>query len=90
MYSTFFQNQASKNVMEQDGKLEYQTNYPEINELQTHIVNTINYSETTFVDNGKQIFGFYAGSGYPQIFGRDSSTAIQTAGYLFPNGFFSS
>jgi hypothetical protein len=79
-----------KNVKEQKGKLEYRTDYPEINKLQALIVNTINTSATNFVDNGTLISGFYAGSGYPQIWVRDSATIIQTGRYLFPENFFSS
>ncbi len=42
------------------------------------------------VENGESIFGFYAGSGYPQIWVRDSATGIQTERFLFPDIFFSS
>ena len=82
--------EISNSFIEQGGKLVYQTDYPEIDKLQALVVNTLNSSATTFIDNGKPIFGFFAGSGYPQIFGRDSATAIQTARYLFPKIFFSS
>lgn len=82
--------EISNSVLEQKGKLEYKTDYPEINKLQALIVNTTNVSATTFVDNGTSIFGFYAGSGYPQIWVRDSATMIQTGRYLFPENFFSS
>ncbi|MDD4248671.1 MAG: trehalase family glycosidase [Methanosarcina sp.] len=82
--------EISKRVLEQQGKLEYRTDYPEINKLQALIVNTTNSSATVFVDNGKPILGFYAGSGYPQIWVRDSATVIQTGRYLFPETFFSS
>lgn len=82
--------EVSKVVWEQKGELKYRTDYPEINELQTLIVNTINSSATFFVDNGKTVCGFYAGSGYPQIWVRDSATVVQTGRYLFPEVYFSS
>ncbi|WP_440948691.1 trehalase family glycosidase [Methanosarcina sp. T3] len=82
--------EISKRIPEQQGKLEYRTDYPEINKLQALILNTTNSSATVFVDDGNQVFGFYAGSGYPQIWVRDSATVIQTGRYLFPETFFSS
>lgn len=82
--------EISKSCLEQKGELEYRTDYPEINELKTLIVNTTNSSATVFVDNGKPVFGFYAGSGYPQIWVRDSATVVQTGRYLFPEVYFSS
>lgn len=82
--------EISKNVLEQKGKLEYMTDYPEINKLQALILDTTNSSATAFIENGTSIFGFYAGSDYPQIWVRDSATVIQTGRYLFPQDFFSS
>lgn len=82
--------EISRDFLEQKGKLEYRTDYPEINKLQALIVNTTNSSATMFVEKGKSIFGFYAGSGYPQIWVRDSATVIQTGRYLFPETFFGS
>ena len=82
--------EISKEPLEQKGKLQYRTDYPEINKLQTLIVNTTNSSATIFSDNGTLISGFYAGSGYPQIWVRNSATLIQTGRYLFPENFFSS
>jgi len=82
--------EISKRVLEQQGKLEYRTDYPEINKLQALIVNTTKSSATVFVENGKPVLGFCAGSGYPQIWVRDSATVIQTGRYLFPETFFSS
>lgn len=82
--------EVSRNLQEQKGKLEYRTDYPEINKLNDLIVNTTVSSATVFVTNGKPIYGFYAGLGYPQIWVRDSSTVIQTGRYLFSDIYFSS
>lgn len=82
--------EISKSCLEQKGKLEYRTEYPEINKLQDLIINTTSSSATVFIENGKPISGFYAGSGYPQIWVRDSATIIQTGRYLFPESFISS
>lgn len=82
--------QISRNCLEPTGILEYRTDYPEINKLNDLIVNTTISSATVFVDYGKPVFGFYAGSGYPQFWVRDSATIIQTGRYLFPETYFSS
>jgi len=82
--------EVSRNLPEQKGKLEYRTDYQEINKLNDLIVNTTISSATVFVDDGKPIYGFYAGSGYPQVWVRDSATVIQTGRYLFPDIYFSS
>jgi len=82
--------EVSRNLQEQKGKLEYRTDYPEINKLNNLMKNTIISSATVFVNDGKQIYGFYAGSGYPQVWVRDSTTVIQTGRYLFSDIYFSS
>lgn len=81
---------VSRNLQKQKGKLEYRTDYPEINKLNDLIVNTTTSSETVFVSDGRPIYGFYAGSGYPQFWIRDSATVIETGRYLFPDIYFSS
>jgi hypothetical protein len=81
---------VSRNLETQKGKLEYQTDYPEINKLNNLIVNTTTISATVLVTDEKPIYGFYAGSGYPQFWIRDSATVIQTGRYLFPDIYFSS
>lgn len=82
--------EISKNPMEQKGKFDYRTDYPEINKLHNLIVKTVNSSTTVLVENGKSVFGFNAGSGYPQIWVRDGATGIQTERFLFQDIFFSS
>ena len=82
--------EISKSFLEQKGTLEYKTDYPEINELNNLIVSTTNSSANVFIDHGKLVFGFYAGSGYPQVWVRDSATIIQTGRYLFPDIYFGS
>ncbi|WP_410510126.1 hypothetical protein RSJ42_08420 [Methanosarcina hadiensis] len=82
--------EVSRNCFEPTGILEYRTDYPELNKLNDLIVNTTISSATVFVDDGNPVFGFYAGSGYPQLWVRDSATIIQTGRYLFPETYFCS
>ena len=79
-----------KDKLKQITGLEYQTDYPEVSNLAKLIEQTMDSSSTSF--NGKygRSYGFYAGSGYPQIWVRDSATTIPVARYLYSEEFINS
>lgn len=63
--------------------LDYECQYASINELEELIEKTLRYSATSFDGRSGRVHGFFAGSGYPQIWVRDSATIIPTARYFY-------
>jgi uncharacterized membrane protein len=94
---TWFETQGAvplkKNVtvtrggLKQISGLEYQTEYTEVNELKKLIESTLDSSATSFEGKCGQIYGFYAGSSYPQIWVRDSATIIPITRYFYSDEF---
>lgn len=78
---------VSRYGLNQISMLEYQTEYTEINELKKLLESTLDSSATSFDGKCGRVHGFYAGSGYPQIWVRDSATIIPVARYLYPDEF---
>ncbi len=63
---------------------------PAINDLQKFFPSTLAATEKQFRGQRGQITGFGAGTTYPQIWLRDSATAIPVARYYYPAQFLSS
>lgn len=63
--------------------LDYECQYASINELEVLIERTLKSSATSFEGRSGSVCGFFAGSGYPQIWVRDSATIIPTARYYY-------
>ena len=78
---------VSRYGLKQISGLGYQTEYKEVNELKKLIESTLDSSATSFEGKCGRVYGFYAGSGYPQIWVRDSATIIPVARYLYPDEF---
>jgi hypothetical protein len=74
---------ASNRYDSEDGPIQYETDYSEINGLRTLMVYTLDLSATSFDGISGRVYGFFAGSGYPQIWVRDSSTIIPLARYAY-------
>jgi len=68
--------------------LDYASEYSEINELEELIQNTLKSSAISFDGRSGRVYGFFAGSGYPQIWVRDSATIIPTARYFYEDRLF--
>ncbi len=63
--------------------LSYKTEYSEINFLNNLINTTISQSSISFEGSSGRINGFYAGSGYPQVWVRDSATIIPVSRFYY-------
>jgi hypothetical protein len=63
--------------------LDYECQYGSINELEELIEGTLRSSATSFEGRSGRVYGFFAGSGYPQIWVRDSATIIPTARFFY-------
>jgi len=63
--------------------LDYDCEYSGINELEELIERTLKSSATSFDGRSGRVYGFFAGSGYPQIWVRDSATIIPAARYFY-------
>lgn len=63
--------------------LDYGCQYASINELEELIEGTLRSSATSFEGRSGRVYGFFAGSGYPQIWVRDSATIIPTARFFY-------
>ncbi|MCX7973097.1 MAG: hypothetical protein N3B16_01160 [Candidatus Aminicenantes bacterium] len=68
----------------------FETNWSEINDLGKLIRLTLHHGEVKFKGQTGEVFGFRAGTGYPQIWVRDSATILWASRYFYPEPFLSS
>jgi hypothetical protein len=64
-----------------------QTDIPEFNRLQRLIRLTLKHAEVKFNGKSGEVGGFMAGSGYPQVWVRDSATIIPASRFYYPPKF---
>lgn len=65
----------------------YETPWPEINHLARLIRLTLRHGEVNFQGKVGKITGFRAGTGYPQIWIRDSATILAASRFFYPESF---
>lgn len=65
----------------------YETTWPEINHLARLIRLTLRHGEVNFQGKVGKVAGFRAGTGYPQIWVRDSVTILSASRFFYPESF---
>jgi uncharacterized membrane protein len=78
---------VTRDQLKQISGLKYQTECRDVNELKKLIDHTLDSSAMSFGGTCGRVYGFYAGSGYPQIWVRDSATIIPIARYFYSDEF---
>lgn len=81
---------AVNNCDSKVGLIQYKTESREIDDLRELIEDTLNLSANSFDGMSGRIYGFFAGSGYPQIWVRDSASAIPIARYAYQDEYIRS
>jgi hypothetical protein len=69
---------------------DFRSNIPEFRGLFGLIKSTLRHNETSFPGKTGIVFGFSAGSGYPQIWLRDAATIIPASRYLYDRDYLES
>ncbi len=85
--SVYFPEDKKKPGLEITPYTIFETQWPEINQLARLIRLTLRHGEIKFKGKTGDVAGFRAGTGYPQIWIRDSATTIPAARFFYPDFF---